>query len=188
MVPSTQRIFVMIGYFKDVTAAAKAKEVIDRLTEQVQADCEAGKMDVGSGLTDRYNDGIMDLLNKVKVYDIGPPELEQFAFNVNIDTKGNQVVIRTDESDITAFIKVLIDRGRGWRSSPLTTTRTPWIATGNKRPGGRCNAIRKLGHLQNLPGSADSNFEMLCRAHSPPLWPIRSIRRTCRSARRQSFT
>lgn len=102
---------VMIGYFKDVTAAAKAKEVIDRLTEQVQADCEAGKMDVGSGSTDRYNDGIMDLLNKVKVYDIGPPELEQFAFNVNIDTKGNQVVIRTDESDITAFIKVLIDRG-----------------------------------------------------------------------------
>jgi hypothetical protein len=102
---------VMIGHFKDVAAAAKAKEVIDRLRQQVQADCQAGQMDVGSGSTNRYTDGMMDLLDRVKVYDIGPPELEQFAYEVNVDTKGNQVVITTDESDITAFIKVLIDSG-----------------------------------------------------------------------------
>jgi hypothetical protein len=102
---------VMIGHFKDVTTATKAKEVIDRLTEQVQIDCDAGKMDVGSGSTNRYTDAMTNLLNKLKVYDVGPPELEQFAYDVNVDTKGNQVVIRTDESDIAAFLKVLLDRG-----------------------------------------------------------------------------
>ena len=102
---------VMIGHFKDVTTAAKAKEVIDRLAEQVQADSQAGEMDVGSGSTDRYTDGMTDLLKKVNVYDIGPPELEQFAYSAHIETKGNRVEIRTDESDITAFIKVLIDKG-----------------------------------------------------------------------------
>jgi hypothetical protein len=102
---------VMIGHFKDVTAAAKAKEVIDRLTQQVQMDCEAGQMDVGSGATNRYTDGMMELLKKVSVYDLAPPELEQFAYDVRVNTEGNQVVVRTDESDIAAFIKVLIDRG-----------------------------------------------------------------------------
>ena len=102
---------VMIGYFKDVTAAAKAKEVIDRLKEQVETDSDAGEMDVGSGSTNRYTTGMMDLLNTVKVYDVGPPELEQFAYDVNVDTKGNQVVIRTDESDIAAFLKVMIGKG-----------------------------------------------------------------------------
>jgi hypothetical protein len=101
---------VMIGQFKDVTDAARAKEVIDRITARVQADAEEGQLEVG-GHTDRYTDAMLDLLAQLRVHSILPAELEQFAYDVRLQTKGNQVVIRTDEVDVSAFMKVLLDKG-----------------------------------------------------------------------------
>jgi hypothetical protein len=101
---------VMIGHFKDVTSATKAKEVIDRLSEQASEDLSAGEIET-DGSTKRYTKGMMEVLETVKVYDIGPPEMEQFVYDAHVDLKGDQIRITTDESDVTAFIKVLLNNG-----------------------------------------------------------------------------
>jgi len=101
---------VMIGRFKEADKASKAKEIIELLTEQVIADERAGFIKIGEG-ADRYTDDMLNLLQKVKVHSIGPAELEQFAYDVTIKVKNNELVLTTEETDVSAFLKVLIDNG-----------------------------------------------------------------------------
>ena len=101
---------VMIGHFKDVTEAAKAKEIIDAIAEQVAKDHESGALVFGSP-SDRYGREMLDLLSRLNVASIGPAELEQFAYEINVKVDGQSVVITTDELDIAAFLKVLFLRG-----------------------------------------------------------------------------
>lgn len=101
---------VMIGRFKEVDDATKAKEIIDLITEQVRADEQAGLMMIG-GEADRYTDGMLNLLRNANVYSIGPAELEQFAYDVRIKVKNNEVVLTTEEIEVSAFLKVLLDKG-----------------------------------------------------------------------------
>jgi hypothetical protein len=100
---------VMIGQFKDVTDAAKAKEIIDWLTEQVSADVKAGELQVGAS-PDRLTSRMIDLFKRVEIYDLGPKEVEQFAYDVRVKLEGDKVVITTDESDVSAFLKVLLHK------------------------------------------------------------------------------
>lgn len=101
---------VMIGHFEDATEAAKAKEIIDALTEQVAKDQESGTIVLGSPC-DRYGKEMLDLLGRLNVASIGPAELEQFAYEVDVNVEGQSVVITTEELDIAAFLKVLFLRG-----------------------------------------------------------------------------
>jgi hypothetical protein len=101
---------VMIGRFEDPGDAAKTKQVIDWLTQQVSTDVQAGLMQIGEQ-SDRYTDGMLDLLGKVSVHSVGPAELEQFAYDVTVKVEENQVVVTTEEIDVSAFLKVLIDKG-----------------------------------------------------------------------------
>jgi hypothetical protein len=100
----------MIGHFKDVGDAKKAKDAIDLLKDQVTTDERAGLMKIGEG-SDRYTDSMLDLLGKVNVHSIGPAELEQFAYDVAVELKNDQVIIETEEIDVSAFLKVLVDKG-----------------------------------------------------------------------------
>src|ERR1700704_3062964 len=101
---------VMIGHFKDASSAAKAKQIIDWLTEQVNADVEAGEIQVGSP-PQRITERMMELFRKINLYIIGPPEVEQFAYDVNVKLDDAKIVVTTDESDVSAFLKVLVDHG-----------------------------------------------------------------------------
>ena len=101
---------VMIGRFKEAGDAAKAKQVIDQLTEQVSADVQAGLMEI-NGRTDRFTDGMLALLRQLEIYSIGPTELEQLAYDVTVKVEGDRVDVRTDELDVMAFLKVLLDEG-----------------------------------------------------------------------------
>lgn len=101
---------VMIGYFEDATEAARAKELIDALTEQVARDQESGALVVGSP-SDRYGEEMLGLLARLNVASIGPRELEQFAYEVNIEAQGERLIVTTEELDIAAFIKILFLRG-----------------------------------------------------------------------------
>jgi hypothetical protein len=100
---------VMIGRFKEVSDAAKAKEVIDAIIAQVQADEGAGRMKIG-GAVDRYTDGMLALLQQVEVHTIGPAEIEQFAYDVTVKVEGTDVVLTSDEIDVSAFLKALLDQ------------------------------------------------------------------------------
>ena len=101
---------VMIGRFKDSDTAEEAKEILEQIEEQVSADVQADEITVGSP-SGRYTDGMMDLLSKVNVHSIGPAELEQFAYDASVELKGETISVRTDEVDVSAFLKVLIDKG-----------------------------------------------------------------------------
>lgn len=101
---------VMIGHFKDAATADEAKNVIEQLTKQVNDDVQADRLKVGSR-TDRFTDGMLELVRRLDAFTISPGEMEQFAYDVSVSTEGSRVVIRTDETDISGFLKVLFDKG-----------------------------------------------------------------------------
>jgi hypothetical protein len=101
---------VMIGHFKDAGDAASAKEVIDRLIEQVSADVDNGQMVIGD-FSDSFTPGILDLLQKVKVHILAPDELQQLGYDAYVKLDGDKVVVTTDEADVSAFLKVLLEKG-----------------------------------------------------------------------------
>ena len=101
---------VMIGRFKDPLDADGAKQIIERIKDQVDADVQAGLMLDGEP-TDRFSDGMRDLFKNVSVYTISPFELGQFSYDVSVEVDNGQVIITTEEGDVSAFLKVLIDKG-----------------------------------------------------------------------------
>jgi hypothetical protein len=101
---------VMIGHFKDATEATKAKEIIDELTKQVAEDQNKGTLVLGNP-SERYGKEMLDLLGRLNVASIGPRELEQFAYDISVKVEGSKIVLTTEEIDISAFLKVMFDRG-----------------------------------------------------------------------------
>ena len=99
---------VMIGKFKDASDAAKAKQSIDWLTEQVQLEVDKKNLKIGER-PEHFTKDMSDLLMKLNLYSIGPSELEQFGYDVRVEVNGNQVIVKTDEIDVSAFLKVLFD-------------------------------------------------------------------------------
>jgi Family of unknown function (DUF6375) len=101
---------VMIGRFKSVAGAAKAVGVIERLREQVYADVKAGLMSEIEP-PDRFTDHIVKLFKEVKTYIIAPSELSQFNYEFSVEQKGDTVVLTTEEYDVSAFLKILVNSG-----------------------------------------------------------------------------
>jgi hypothetical protein len=87
----------------------KAKEIIEALTEQVSEDQSKGTLTLGSP-TDRYGDEMLDLLVRLNI-SIGPQEVEQFAYEFSVKVDGNDLVLTTEELDISAFLKVMYLNG-----------------------------------------------------------------------------
>jgi Family of unknown function (DUF6375) len=96
---------VMIGSFKDVASAEKAKEIIDEITKFMM------NTDDDYRGVEHYSDAVMELLKRVRFYNVAPAELDQFRYDISSELNGNQIVVRTDETDISAFLKVMIDKG-----------------------------------------------------------------------------
>ena len=101
---------VMVGHFKQIGDAEKAKEILDSLAKSVSADIDDGVLEAGNP-PQRYSDRMMDLLKKANIYIIGANEFEQFAYDYRLKLDGSKVVLTTDESDVLAFLKVLVHQG-----------------------------------------------------------------------------
>ncbi|MDF3300097.1 DUF6375 family protein [Streptomyces tropicalis] len=101
---------VMIGRFKDVTSAERAHALIKELTRALQAEEEAGRLIIGEP-SDRYSDEVLKLLSDLNIHSIGPRELEQFLYDLTLQRDGDSVVVTTDENDVQALLKVLLDKG-----------------------------------------------------------------------------
>ena len=98
---------VMIGRFVDAGDAAEAKRLIGQLTGLVTEAVTAGQIRIGEP-EERFSDEVRDFLYKHELYSIGPAELEQFAYDVQVDHSGKTVEVSTDESDVSGFLKVLL--------------------------------------------------------------------------------
>lgn len=101
---------VMIGRFKTVAGAAETKRIIDRLTEQIRADVKAGLMDE-TDPPQRFTDHIMELFKEVETYIVAPAELSQFNYEFSVEVQGDTLVLTTEEYDISAFLKILVNGG-----------------------------------------------------------------------------
>lgn len=101
---------VMIGRFKEVRDAEMAAELIERLTEKVIA--ESGTYAHDSGPQDRrFSDAMLELLRETRLYTVNPSDLEQFEYDARVELKGNDVVVTTDEVDVSSFLKVFLEKG-----------------------------------------------------------------------------
>ncbi len=101
---------VMIGRFKEASQAEQVKEIIDRLTEQAMDEDEMPGFDAAFR-NQRYSKPMLDLLMELRVNTVGPTELEQLRYDVSHEVKDNTIIFKTDEVDISAFMKILIEKG-----------------------------------------------------------------------------
>lgn len=101
---------VMVGRFEDAATAETVKAVIERFTEAVEAEVDAGRLTVGEP-PDSYSDEILDLLTDLNVHSLGPGQLEQFLYDVRVNRDGDSVVVTTDEIEVEAFLKLMLAKG-----------------------------------------------------------------------------
>ena len=96
---------VMIGRFKDETSAEKAMEAIEKVTELMTSTPDSDRD------SRRFSDEALELLQECKVCNLAPVELEQFIYDVHPSLKGKRIEISTDEPDLSAFMKLMVDHG-----------------------------------------------------------------------------
>lgn len=101
---------VMIGSFKDTNDAYETKKVIEKITVQAEVDRDNKLYDVGNA-SDRYSDDMLTTLMNARINTVSTAELEQFFYDVSVESKANQIIIKTDEIDISAFLKILLEKG-----------------------------------------------------------------------------
>ncbi|GAA0585810.1 hypothetical protein HPO96_10715 [Kribbella sandramycini] len=101
---------VMIGHFEDAKSARAAKDVIDTLTKAVEAEEAAGRLELGNP-PEEFSEELFQVLSGMDVYSLGHHDVEQFLYDVTVAVEQDKVVITTDETEVLAFIKVLITRG-----------------------------------------------------------------------------
>jgi hypothetical protein len=100
---------VMIGSFKKAADAEEAKRLIDEISAQVNKEPLRSYNDDRKEA--RFSNEMLDFLIKAQLSSIGSAELEQFAYNVHVEQKQNTIILKTDESEVSAFLKLLIERG-----------------------------------------------------------------------------
>lgn len=101
---------VMIGKFASAGEAEAVKDLIDRLAVGVQADVDAGRIEVGVP-NRRFSKEMLDLLLSLKVHNLGPSDLEQLVYDVKVVVRRESVVLRTDETDVLVYLKLLLEKG-----------------------------------------------------------------------------
>lgn len=102
---------VMIGQFKDVTSARAAKHILDRLKDGAKAEEEAGRLVIGESSAE-FSDELSKILREVEIYSLTYADFEQFLYDdTRVGLSGNEIVIETDEVEVIAFVKVLLDKG-----------------------------------------------------------------------------
>jgi hypothetical protein len=101
---------VMIGKFASAGEAEAAKDLIDRLTRGVQNEVDAGRLEVGAP-TQRFSTEILDLLTELRIYGLRPEDLEQLVYDAKVVVRANSLVLRTDESDVAPYLKLMLEKG-----------------------------------------------------------------------------
>ena len=101
---------VMIGHF---ATADDAQRVVDKL-DAVQAAVSADDKDQHEPEVfgaERFSDRMMETLKSTGFYSLRPAELEQFLLEIDWKPDANKVVVKTEETEVSALLKIFIDEG-----------------------------------------------------------------------------
>lgn len=96
---------VMIGHFKSPEDAEGTQKLIYQLTEGLR-----DKIEIGT-FRDRFGDSVIDLLRINECYILSPSELEHFLYDTRTRVEGDKIILTTDESEVSAFLKLMIEKG-----------------------------------------------------------------------------
>lgn len=101
---------VLIGYFKQAQDVSKTLSEIKALKDQARKD------DVEFGILappedHRFSNAMMELFRTLQVYHLSPNEVSQLLSEHYIEESGTKLTLTTEESEISAFVKLFIDAG-----------------------------------------------------------------------------
>ena len=100
---------VLVGTFKTEHEAETTCDLLNKLVEQASQE-DLFAINDGGPEHHRFSDGMRKLLKSEEIYVVAPTELEQFSYNAHLVQKGKTVRLTTDESDVSAFAKVIVKR------------------------------------------------------------------------------
>jgi hypothetical protein len=101
---------VMIGRFREARDAEEARKLMEAIIRQATEEFVSPLYDA-KPKDHRFSNEMRNILDGAKIYDLSPQEVQQFAFDVRVKDVGSEVTVTTDESDVSGFLKVLLDRG-----------------------------------------------------------------------------
>ncbi len=96
---------VMIGHFESPEDAKYIKRIIDKLSRELD-----GLIDIGAK-PGGFGEEVLSVLQKVNCHILAPWELEQFLYEFDTKIDGNKIYLKTDEFDVSAFFKIMINKG-----------------------------------------------------------------------------
>ena len=101
---------MMIGTFKTSEDAKEATLVLERLSDVVESNFDHDRFDANP-MSAFDNDDVRDALSNLKIYGLAPEDIENFARGHIVDRDGDQVLLRTEEWDLSGYMKVMVERG-----------------------------------------------------------------------------
>ena len=93
----------IIARFKNTDDAKKTKQLIEKFSDMMAEKPYATR--------ERYNDAARKIMTEENCFILSPTELEHFIYDNNTQQKGAKVILTTDESEVSAFFKLLIRNG-----------------------------------------------------------------------------
>lgn len=102
---------VMIGEFKTVEDAERVYDLINTLSENAQSDLASGIINHWAK-NERFSEETEGTLRELKLYNLSPSDIADFAnLNPSIEKQNNVLRLRSDDIDIGAFVKLMVDQG-----------------------------------------------------------------------------
>ncbi len=101
---------VLIGRFKRAQDAEKVEKDIDKLSDQASKD-NSHDISFGKPENQRFSDDMLLLLSNLNINTIGPAEIGQLVYEHHLRREGDQITIRTEEADVSVFVKLFIEAG-----------------------------------------------------------------------------
>lgn len=101
---------VMVGRFKKITDAKHAGEIIARFVAQVAEEKTAFR-EFHPFSERRFSEEMRKLMDDCNLMTIAPEELEQFLLDFHTEVNGQEVVVWTNEIEVSAILKLLLNQG-----------------------------------------------------------------------------
>jgi Family of unknown function (DUF6375) len=99
---------VLIGRFQTVTGAKAAEERMEALQALAEA---AWSDDDWRSPEERMPPELVEALREMELHDMGRYDVDNYALSYSVTREAETVRIRTDESDVQGFLKVLLHYG-----------------------------------------------------------------------------
>jgi len=101
---------VLVGHFKTAKDADHVEELLDKLEKQAAKD-EVHDISRAPAHEHRFSEEMRSLLMANNMFILSPTELDQLVSDYHLDKNDRKITIRTDEPDISAFLKVFLESG-----------------------------------------------------------------------------